>query len=413
MANRTPVHATAMKTCVFLHLLVFLAESAKEGSLYMWIDSNQARTLIGFEEDILIVSEGKMAPFTHDFRKAQQRMPAIPVNIQHMNFTWQATGQAEYFYEFQALRSLDKDVMGDPTVNVPLLGMVSQKPSALCAPRCLNGGLCVSPGMCICPPGYYGINCDKANCTTVCHNGGTCFHPGKCICPAGFEGPHCEIGRDLDWPSGACKRLQEGGGSPVRSASFTGMGQQRPDGRTERGWKRAAPINIDTQSGEKKRQTPSDKDREEPVIVSLKSLNSDVVTNVTFVNKTRRKARAWWLDFRGDPVSYGDIGPDDRLRMTTYLTHPWIFRDTDTGAKLLVNMREIYFPEPNNDEDGCLVSHDVIITTPVYLLQDCCLMLIRKLVKQKDYRKLEIPESLRKDLSIAPSLEKELQQYNK
>lgn len=152
---------------------------------------------------------------------------------------------------------------------------------------------------------------------------------------------------------------------------------------------------------------------EEPVIVSLKSLNSDVVTNVTFVNKTRRKARAWWLDFRGDPVSYGDIGPDDRLRMTTYLTHPWIFRDTDTGAKLLVNMREIYFPEPNNDEDGCLVSHDVIITTPVYLLQDCCLMLIRKLVKQKDYRKLEIPESLRKDLSIAPSLEKELQQYNK
>lgn len=47
----------------------------------------------GFEEDILIVSEGKMAPFTHDFRKAQQRMPAIPVNIHHVNFTWQATDQ--------------------------------------------------------------------------------------------------------------------------------------------------------------------------------------------------------------------------------------------------------------------------------------------------------------------------------
>lgn len=47
----------------------------------------------GFEEDILIVSEGKMAPFTHDFRKAQQRMPAIPVNIHSMNFTWQASGQ--------------------------------------------------------------------------------------------------------------------------------------------------------------------------------------------------------------------------------------------------------------------------------------------------------------------------------
>lgn len=35
----------------------------------------------------MIVSEGKMAPFTTDFRKAQQRMPAIPVNIQNVNFT--------------------------------------------------------------------------------------------------------------------------------------------------------------------------------------------------------------------------------------------------------------------------------------------------------------------------------------
>lgn len=50
----------------------------------------------GFEEDILIVSEGKMAPFTHDFRRAQQRMPAIPVNIHSMNFTWQAEGQVSY-----------------------------------------------------------------------------------------------------------------------------------------------------------------------------------------------------------------------------------------------------------------------------------------------------------------------------
>lgn len=41
----------------------------------------------------MIVSEGKMAPFTTDFRKAQQRMPAIPVNIQNVNFTWQATEQ--------------------------------------------------------------------------------------------------------------------------------------------------------------------------------------------------------------------------------------------------------------------------------------------------------------------------------
>ncbi|XP_073411549.1 wnt inhibitory factor 1 isoform X2 [Dendrobates tinctorius] len=225
--------------CVFAQ-----AEAAphQEDSLYMWIDAHQARVLIGFEEDILIVSEGKMAPFTHDFRKAQQRMPAIPVNIQAMNFTWKATGQAEFFYEFLSLRSLDKAIMADPTVNIPLLGTVPHKASvvqvgfpclgnqdgvaafevniivmnsegnvilqtpqnaiffktcqqALCMPRCLNGGLCVTPGLCICPPGYYGTNCDKANCTTSCLNGGTCFYPGKCICPSGYEGDQCETSK--------------------------------------------------------------------------------------------------------------------------------------------------------------------------------------------------------------------------
>uniref|UniRef100_A0A8C2F8W6 Wnt inhibitory factor 1 n=1 Tax=Cyprinus carpio TaxID=7962 RepID=A0A8C2F8W6_CYPCA len=242
MAFRTPDVQLHLKTC-FLLLLGGLMEAAQEqGSMYMWIDPNQARVLIGFEEDILIVSEGKMAPFTHDFRKAQQRMPALPVNIQHVNFTWQATDQAEYFYEFQTLRSLDKDIMDDPTVNVPFLGSVPHKASvvqvsfpcrgdqdgvaafevtilvmdaggniilrtphnaiffktcqkALCSPRCLNGGLCMSPGVCICPPGYFGPSCERANCSTTCLNGGTCFHPGKCICAVGFEGSRCELSK--------------------------------------------------------------------------------------------------------------------------------------------------------------------------------------------------------------------------
>ncbi|XP_070644680.1 wnt inhibitory factor 1 isoform X3 [Bos indicus] len=178
-------------------LLVLRAEVGQqpEESLYLWIDAHQARVLIGLEEDILIVSEGKMAPFTHDFRRAQQRMPAIPVNIHSVNFTWQAAGQAEYFYEFLSLRSLDKGIMADPTVNVPLLGTVPHKASVLCSPRCMNGGLCVTPGFCICPPGFYGVNCDKANCSATCFNGGTCFYPGKCICPPGLEGEQCETSK--------------------------------------------------------------------------------------------------------------------------------------------------------------------------------------------------------------------------
>uniref|UniRef100_A0AAZ3Q971 Wnt inhibitory factor 1 n=2 Tax=Oncorhynchus tshawytscha TaxID=74940 RepID=A0AAZ3Q971_ONCTS len=134
MATETAsVLLSPIKTCFLLLLGGLMSEAAQEqqGSLYMWIDANQARILIGFEEDILIVSEGKMAPFTTDFRKAQQRMPAIPVNIQSVNFTWQATEQAEYFYEFQTLRSMDVDIMDNPTVNVPLLGSVPRRPSVV------------------------------------------------------------------------------------------------------------------------------------------------------------------------------------------------------------------------------------------------------------------------------------------
>ncbi|KAJ7418884.1 hypothetical protein WISP_57127 [Willisornis vidua] len=80
--------------CGALSLCSLRAAPRQPDTLYMWIDAQQARVLIGFEEDILIVSEGKMAPFTHDFRKAQQRMPAIPVGIHAMNFTWQATGRS-------------------------------------------------------------------------------------------------------------------------------------------------------------------------------------------------------------------------------------------------------------------------------------------------------------------------------
>ncbi|XP_042191769.1 wnt inhibitory factor 1 [Callorhinchus milii] len=230
----------AVNLCFSVKLLVLLTEAGQpEGSLNMWIDAHQARVLIGFEEDILIVSDGKMAPFTHDFRKAQQRMPAIPVNIQAINFTWQSTGQGLYFYEFQSLRSLDKDVMGDPTVNIPLRATVSNRPTvvqigfpclgsrdgvaafevtvlimdvegnvilrtphnaiffktcqrAKCPGGCRNGGYCTERQVCECPDGFYGPHCEKALCAPRCLNGGLCVSPGLCICPPGYFGINCD-----------------------------------------------------------------------------------------------------------------------------------------------------------------------------------------------------------------------------
>ncbi|XP_043564821.1 wnt inhibitory factor 1 [Chiloscyllium plagiosum] len=219
--SRTLVRTASLLLTV--KLLVLLSEATQpDGSLNMWIDAHQARVLIGFEEDILIVSDGKMAPFTHDFRKAQQRMPAIPVNIQAINFTWQATGQALYFYEFQSLRSLDKDVMGDPTVNIPLRATISHKATVVqIGFPCLGSQDGVAAfevtvvimdveGNVVLQTPHNAIffkTCQRgepkhsvalfysSNCTNTCYNGGTCFHPAKCICPPGYEGDQCEINK--------------------------------------------------------------------------------------------------------------------------------------------------------------------------------------------------------------------------
>lgn len=53
---------------------------------------------------------------------------------------------------------------------------------------------------------------------------------------------------------------------------------------------------------------------------TLWSVNSDVKTHVNFINQSKQSARAWWLDFSGHPVSYGDIRTSRLLRMDTFLS---------------------------------------------------------------------------------------------
>lgn len=145
----------------------------------------------------------------------------------------------------------------------------------------------------------------------------------------------------------------------------------------------------------------------------LKSTNSDQPTSVTFVNLTRKPAEMWWLDYSGEPVSYGAIQPGEESGMTTYITHPWVFRTYLNGAKLLGNRQEVYMPTATEyDEDGSPNDKNVLITMPVYSLQESCLMLIRQLVKDKDYKSLNIPASLKKELSQPPDLIKELRLLN-
>ncbi|KAG1953129.1 von Hippel-Lindau-like protein [Pimephales promelas] len=147
---------------------------------------------------------------------------------------------------------------------------------------------------------------------------------------------------------------------------------------------------------------------EQEVPTPLKSLNSNDPTFISFVNKSSRNAKAWWLNFSGKPVSYGDIKPGKTLKMNTYLTHPWIFRASD-GAKLLANLSEVYFPTQAQYEYGYPLYKSVCVTAPVYSLQEYCARLIRSMVRKEDICKLEIPNSLRKDISREPDLLRDIE----
>ncbi|XP_051885906.1 von Hippel-Lindau-like protein [Pristis pectinata] len=141
---------------------------------------------------------------------------------------------------------------------------------------------------------------------------------------------------------------------------------------------------------------------------ALRSLHSEEVSFVRFVNLTQRTARPWWIDFNARPQNYDDIAPGGTLHMCTYRTHPWVFRDANTGDKLLINNDEIYFPTSALYDGNKPIYLPIYITFPVYSLKDCCLQCIRKHVKLEDYIKLEIPQSLQTDLKNSPHLLREI-----
>ncbi|XP_056380954.1 von Hippel-Lindau disease tumor suppressor [Hyla sarda] len=139
-------------------------------------------------------------------------------------------------------------------------------------------------------------------------------------------------------------------------------------------------------------------------VPQLRSVNSRQLTQVVFCNRSPRTVQPIWVNFQGDPQPYPVLAPGTGRRMNTYLGHIWLFREVDTDVALNVNKKEIYIPSPNVNGQPAIVK----ICLPVFTLKDCCLQVIRNLVKPEDYRKLEIVASLYDDLDNRPNIEKDL-----
>lgn len=73
---------------------------------------------------------------------------------------------------------------------------------------------------------------------------------------------------------------------------------------------------------------------------------------VRFVNQTLRKVDIVWLNYEGARVRYKTLQPDQFVDVNTFVGHPWIFRDADTGDKLMVQLQEVFEPIGYNINEG-------------------------------------------------------------
>ncbi|XP_069592315.1 von Hippel-Lindau disease tumor suppressor [Ranitomeya imitator] len=139
----------------------------------------------------------------------------------------------------------------------------------------------------------------------------------------------------------------------------------------------------------------------------LRSFNSRQQAQVLFCNRSSRTVQPIWVNFQGNPEPYPVLLPGTGRRIYTYHGHIWLFREVNTDVALTVDKREIYIAPA--DDNGQQQPVMVNICLPVFTLKDCCLQVIRNLVKPEDYRKLEIVTSLYDDLENRPNVQKDLQ----
>ncbi|KAM9325865.1 von Hippel-Lindau disease tumor suppressor [Gastrophryne carolinensis] len=141
-----------------------------------------------------------------------------------------------------------------------------------------------------------------------------------------------------------------------------------------------------------------------PSVPQLRSFNSRQPAHAVFCNRSPRTVQPIWVNFQGEPQPYPALPPGTGRRMITYLGHIWVFREVDTDVPLTVNKQEIYLPSPNVNGQPAVVN----ICLPVFTLKERSLQVVRSLVKQEDYRKLEIPPVLHRDLEDRPNITSDL-----
>lgn len=135
---------------------------------------------------------------------------------------------------------------------------------------------------------------------------------------------------------------------------------------------------------------------------NIRSDNSIVKSHVRFFNRMHRSIDIYWVDYQGRHVLYGTIAAVEYFDVRTFVTHPWVFRDSETGEKLvtLPDRAYVYYPKPNSFDD---VARAIIIVSPLLPLKSLCIQACRQILdKHTDAIEFtSLPLTLRNELKEA------------
>lgn len=93
------------------------------------------------------------------------------------------------------------------------------------------------------------------------------------------------------------------------------------------------------------RKTTQTRSHSETDEEQLKSSASKNMAFVTFLNNTERKVDVIWINYEGLGIKYKTLEPTDRVDVNTFEGHPWIFRDSFSGDKLIADQQDIFYAQ--------------------------------------------------------------------
>lgn len=69
-------------------------------------------------------------------------------------------------------------------------------------------------------------------------------------------------------------------------------------------------------------------------------------TSLALENGSQSRVRVYWLNDAGEEVPYFSLDPGERGHLSTWTSHPWLFRDAASPARRLVVLDQTVFYAP-------------------------------------------------------------------